>query len=79
MVELSCVIERLVSGRRREAPSGTGRMIASRGFCEKQRREPASLKLAGNDANPGDAERARHACFHRAAGGECQGFAPKLG
>ena len=28
--ELSSVIERLVSGRRRRAPSGTGRMIASR-------------------------------------------------
>ena len=34
--ERLCVIERLVSGRRREAPSGTGRMIASRGFLENR-------------------------------------------
>jgi Sodium:dicarboxylate symporter family len=41
---------------------------------EKQRREPASLKLAGNDANPGDAERGRHAGFHRAGCDGCQAF-----
>jgi len=69
--DLPFVIERLVSGRRQRAVRDRPDDRFSKAL-EKQRREPASLELAGNDANPGDAERARHASFHRAGGDGCQ-------